>query len=202
MTIENRLERLEKELNAAKHRNRRLLTIFILAVGAFALAWTFTKTEGTVLAQDAEKAGKVVRANGFVLEDDQCRVRGKLEMSPIGPGLILYDENGKVRAGLSTFKKEGPSLILSDENGNIRIMMSAAIKDGPNLSLFDENGKYRAMMTVVKDGPKLFFIDDKGTPRAKLGAGQNSTPDGTTITYPESTLILYGPDSKVLWQAP
>lgn len=61
--------------------------------------------------------GRTVRANRFVLED----------------------ENGKPRAGLSA-AKNGPILYLSDETGKPRAVLGVA-KEGAALSLFDDNGK-------------------------------------------------------------
>jgi hypothetical protein len=46
--------------------------------------------------------------------------------------------------------------------------------------------------------PALLLFDENGKLRACLGIGQASTPDGRTITYPESSLRLYKPDGKVL----
>ncbi len=70
------------------------------------------------------------------------------------------------------------------------------------LGLRDENGKARVGLGVGKYGPGLALFDENGKPRAALGANQTTTPDGKLITYPESSLLLFKPDGKVLWQAP
>ena len=57
-------------------------------------------------------------------------------------------------------------------------------------------------MSTDKEGPKLVLSDATGQDRAVLGTGAAETPDGKTITYPESTLMLFGPDEKALWKAP
>ena len=68
-----------------------------------------------------------------------------------GPGVVLSDENGKLRAALAINKgkrvlnvydegKAGPGLYLSDETGKGRVMLDMN-KDGPELKLYDANGK-------------------------------------------------------------
>jgi len=51
----------------------------------------------------------------------------------------------------------------------------------------DENGTARVAVAVFKDSPVLFLSDEKG--KARFVAGK-------TIAYPESSLILFGPDGK------
>jgi hypothetical protein len=75
------------------------------------------------------------------------------------------------------------------------------LKDGPGLNLLDENGKPRAGLGVSKDGPTLILIDENGKGRATVGVTQTTTPDGRTTTYPESSLLLFGSDGKIIWQA-
>jgi hypothetical protein len=47
----------------------------------------------------------------------------------------------------------------------------------------------------------IVLSDENGKYRARLGAAETQTPDGKTITYPESSLILFGQDGKVIWLA-
>lgn len=75
-------------------------------------------------------------------------------------------------------------------------------KGGPVLDLYDENGKARVGLFMGKDGPALELCDAAEMGRATLGAARGKTPDGKTITYPESSLLLYRPDGKVIWSAP
>lgn len=57
-------------------------------------------------------------------------------------------------------------------------------------------------LVVAEAGPALDLRDAEGNPRAQLGAGSAVTPDGTTTTYPESSLRLFGPDGNLIWSAP
>ena len=118
-----------------------------------------------------------------------------------GPSLDLYDQNGNARATLGV-SKDGTSLDLLDENGKGCAALQV-LKLGPGLGLSDENGTNRVFLSAhQKFGPALDLSDENGKTRATLGVTATETPDGKTINYPESTLTLFGPDSKVLRQLP
>ena len=143
MTTEERLETLEKELAHAKCRSRRLLgqyasvwTVVCLAAGAFALVWIVA---GMVNRAEAQWGGvpTVIRANAFLLEDKNGKVRARLA----------------VVSGFPLVGKDAPSLILADENGEPRAWLSVD-KDGPALTLYDQNGKTRA---VLGAGQEVFL---------------------------------------------
>ena len=176
MTLEERLEHLEKELSRANRRNRRLLLAVALCGGIVVVAWIFGPQ--MLLAQNPANAPKEVHANRFVLEDEKGKPRAELSMINGGPGLILSDEKGNTRVGLSVPKNE------------------------PRLELSDEKGKTRAVLELDTDGSRLNLSDEKGTERATLGVSMTKTPDGKHTTNHESSLLLYGPDGKVRWQTP
>ena len=110
------------------------------------------------------------------------------------------DRGGGVCADL-TVLKEGSALRLYEEKGKGLVAL-AVRRDGPVLMLSEENGKPHAMLTVRTDGPVLSLFDEKGKTRVDLGTSQTTTPGGKVITYPESSLVLFGPDGTVTWQAP
>jgi hypothetical protein len=141
----------------------------------------------------------IVNARQFNLLDENGKVRARLGMSGNGPTLDFNDENGKLRVYLRV-SEDGPVLLFGDESSKPCAYLRVT-KEGPRLALFDANGKPRAFFRVSKDGPVLELGDDKGL-RASLGAAQIPAPSGVVTTYPESSLILVGPDGKVLWQAP
>ena len=118
MDTEERLEKLERELRAEKRRNRWLLAAVGLGVVGVGLAWTLATTTATAQAQGANTGPKVIRANKFILEDENGKVLAVLGVIEDETGLILIDENGKVRAGLSLFKGKS-GLDLLDENGKV-----------------------------------------------------------------------------------
>jgi hypothetical protein len=65
-------------------------------------------------------------------------------------------------------------------------------------------GKDRAALELSPElGPRLMLRDAQGTARATLGAEATETiRTGVVQRYPESSLILFDKDSKVLWRAP
>jgi len=136
MTIEERLEVVERELAASRRRTKRLWISLGLAGVVCALAWSLTATTSTAKTQGAEK---VIRANKFIVEDENGKGRAVLSAYKYGPMLMLIDENGQPRAELSvpTF---GSSLSLYEENGKTRAVLGID-KDGSGLWLYDENGK-------------------------------------------------------------
>ena len=176
MTIEERLENMERELGRLKRRNRWLLGAILLVAGGLIAPGVFEITATRARSQEAGTA-KEIRASRFVLEDAKGKTLAALALEEFGPGLALFDENGTPRAGLW------------------------ADKDGPSLSLFDENGKNRAGLWASKDGPRLALSDENGKNRFMAGKTKTATPDGKIIEYPESSLILFGPDGKVIWSA-
>jgi hypothetical protein len=78
-------------------------------LGMFALAWATIGTAGKAQAQVMGPAKKVIRANEFVLEDENGKARAGLAAFKDGPGLGLSDAKGTPRAGLAAFK-DGPVL--------------------------------------------------------------------------------------------
>jgi len=137
--------------------------------------------------------------SSLMMCDENSVGRVSLFMGKDGyPGLDLFDENFNPRAMLAV-GKDGPSLGLSDENGKTLLGVG---KDGPSLGLIDENRKPRAGLFVSKDGyPSLALIDENGISRFVAGKTETITPEGKTIAYPESSLVLFGPDGKVIWSA-
>ena len=182
MTIEERVEKVEIGLARAKRRNRLLLAGMMLS---FVLL-TVAMTAGVASRED------VVNAKQFNLLDDNGKTRAVLKVKD-GPGLALYDANGKPRVILAV-DEDGPKLNLFDENektraalgvgkdwvqlklydenGKFRIALSVN-KEGPGLDLIHENGKCRASLSVLKDGPALDLLDENGKPRASLDVDKN-----------------------------
>jgi len=91
MTIEDRLENMERELGRVKE----------------------------VLARSQVKGtAKEIRANSFVLEDENGKPRAGLHMTKYGPSLALNDEKGVARAALN-MAKYGPGLMLFGPDGKV-----------------------------------------------------------------------------------
>jgi hypothetical protein len=173
MSSDERMKKMEGQLARIRWINRCFIACIVLGLGV----WFILKTFGpeTAWAQSGEK---VIRATKFVLED----------------------ENGKTRAILGMVK-DRPMLRLLDENYKAAVPL-AAVKEGPVLLLYDEDENPRAGMSVHKDGSGVRLYDENDRTRALLGTGQAMTPDGKVISYPKSSLILFGADGNEIWSAP
>lgn len=114
-------------------------------------------------------------------------------------GLSLWDEKEESVVSLSV-NKNGPGLSLTYKSGNAGVWLYAT-DIGPGLDLNDYNGESRASLGVDRLGPTLTLKDEKGMPRLKAGRAELTAPDGKTFGYPESSLILFGADGKVIWRA-
>ena len=198
MTIEERLENMERELGRIKRRNRWLLGAILVLLGGLVAAGVFKTMITPVQAQGAGTV-KEVRARKILIEDENGKMRAWLGVNNDGPALSLWDEKGTPRAWL-TVGHYGPRLSLWDEKGKTRAKLDVGI-DGPTLLMWDEKLNVRAKLVADPDGPSLELHDEKGRTRFAAGKTWIESQDGKTIEYPESSLILYGPDGEVIWSA-
>jgi hypothetical protein len=226
MTVDERLEKLERELAGAKRRNQWTSAVAGLAVTGLLLAWVVTGTTPAVAAEGAGEVPKEIRANAFIVEDENGTVRARLserrldlldekglERASLGVSFLsLNDEKGELRAGLGTrglgLRGErgelrvslGSELGLSlwDERGELRAGLGTC-----GLDLLDEKGVSRASLIASKDGASLSVRDETGRDRAVIGSTETErVRDGATIHSPESSIHLFDKDGKVLWRAP
>jgi len=155
MTTDERMERMEEQIARVRWLNRCLVTCVLVALAL----WGLTQTLGPETAW-AQSGAKEIRANKFVLEDENGKVRGELSMGKDGPSLALFDENAKPRA-LLMVGKGMEALSLWDENGKHRGGMAVG-EDGPAVTLTDKSGIPRAILSVLKDHPTLNLMDESG----------------------------------------
>ena len=153
MTTDERMEKMEGQLARVRWFNRCLIACIVLSFGV----WLISKTFGAETVW-AGSGAKEIRANSFILEDENGKPRAELSVGKDGPWLSLRDENGKGRVNLSV-DKDGPGLWLFDEKGKNRAGLSL-LKDAPHLSLYGENGKLRAWLSVGKDMPCLRLLKE------------------------------------------
>jgi len=126
-------------------------------------------TDTTAGAQGANNGPKVIRANQFILEDDQGRARAVLDVAKDGvPGLYLYDDNATPRA------------------------MLGVTNHGPVLALCDQTGKTLASLAVSSDGSSLRLADDKGKLHLRVDVGKDGVP-GLTLLYANGVKIWSKP---------
>ncbi len=137
MTTEERLAKVEGELARAKRHTRTALVAvgLIAAVSLLGLIGV----HGCEPREGGRAPVKQIRANRFVVEDQNGRLCAVLGMTGDGPELRLYDERSQMRAAVFA-NKIGTGLVLKDEKGNYRAGLTL-YKSGAMLALFDENRK-------------------------------------------------------------
>jgi hypothetical protein len=210
-TLTQRLDRLERDNRRLKIAGAILL-LALAAVGAMgqvlpkavpkvveAERFVLRDTKGKILATLIEALG----TPALVLFDQNGKARAGLTVLPDGrPGLSLYDQNEKKRAGLTVVGDGTPSLALSDQNEKVRAGLGVLADGAPGLFLSDQNEKVRAGLMVDTSGPSLVLRDENRN-RAVLGhAALEATATGTVEQRPASSLVLFDKDGKVIWKAP
>jgi hypothetical protein len=232
MTTKERLDKLEMELAAMKRRNRRLLTIAVLTIGGLGLVWTLMEATPAAYAQEAEAVQKIVRANSFVVVDENDKERIVLDASPIKSILQMKDGDGKLcavlmgskkEAELGMFNEKGGGVVLSVDKDASQLNLSiesgkgeatlSADMDGSKLLMCDENRKGRTLLAANTGGPGLSLLDKKGVNRAMLVVlkdtpslamfDENGKTRAELATYKDGPrLDLSDEKGKSLWKAP
>ncbi len=152
MITDEKLEKVERQLARLRWFNRCLIACVALAFGV----WFIAKTFGPETAW-AQSGAKIIRANAFVLEDQNGKCHAELRAGEAGPVLVLLAENGSPGIVLSVTKQE-PSLMLIDQNGKGSVSLS--VREGrPSLALHDEKGKARAGLALDKNMTSLWMFD-------------------------------------------
>ena len=214
-TIEQRIEALERQ-------NRRLKLVGGATIGIVLLALAAGQATSKKAEPPASK-GRIIEAEGFILRDKNGLTRAGLTLVDDVVHFAVYDKKGKPRLDLYGGKdvqvlsfygtsneprmmlgatKDGQALSFYGTNNEPRMRLSA-LPPGPIINFYDTNNKSRMMLYASKDGPALSLSDAKGRSRAVLGvSSQENTRTGTVTNRPESSLVLYGKEGKVVWKAP
>lgn len=200
MSSEPRLEQLEGRLETVERRYRRLLrgVVLVIVVAGVVLAGTASGAGGPTDARVIE--ADTVVASRFVVgvEDGDSTARyGRLEATSGQEGVLyLHDENGDMRVALAG---EGDLQLHGPEESDFNVTMSANFM-GPSLQFWDEGGR-RIQLGSLAGLPSLSLYDEHGQLRADLGGRWTRTDDGV-ISYPVSSLHLFGSEGQLLWSAP
>ena len=162
---------------------------------------------GLAMAGETEKVLVLLSPKGLGLHDDKGALRAGLTIQERGSALLLSGEKGCGRVAVAT-TKTGPTVSMQDENGTVRAQLSST-----GLSLHDEKGIIRAFLEVEEEGSGLVLSDEKGTDRAILAAskngpllglfGQDGTPRASlTAREGAASLFLARENGEPMWTAP
>lgn len=182
MTTDERIEKMEGQLARVRWFNHILIACIVLSLGVLFIWKTFRPEKAW-----AQSSEKVIRANSFVLEDENGKMRARLAMTEDGPMFSLYDENDKTRAALR-MAKDMPSLSLHDVDGKERASLMVGML-GPYLTMYDENDELRADLSVGNDSSSLSLSDENGEERVVLGM------------FDEPNVVLFDENGELIWEA-
>ena len=104
---------------------------------------------------------------------------------------VVEDADGRKRG---EFNSTG-SLNLMGESGSVVLTTFGT-------SMLSIGSHEAQALLTVSENASLELRDEMGKPRAVLGSTRTVTPDGRQITEPVSSLLLFAPDGKVIYQAP
>lgn len=74
---------------------------------------------------------------------------------------------------------------------------------GSGLEIVDDKGNLRAALRATADEPSLLLTDDRVRTRLALGYAElGMTKTGERVTRPESSIVLFDRDGKVIYKVP
>ncbi len=199
-TVLERLARVE----ARGRRLARLAAALLIAAGA-----------ALVMGQVSPKA-RTLEAEGFFLRDAGGKVRAVLGILADGsPGLALHGADGTPRLGL-TVTARGPHVVLYDEEGKARAGLTVGPDGSAALGLYDKDGRGRAGLTVLPGGASALALADRaGKARAGLTVTAEGTPALVLYDRDEKArarlalvgsgtpeLAFYDREGKTTWRTP
>jgi hypothetical protein len=152
MTLEKRLEKVEKELKRTRKVNLVLLAVLMMA--------------GAVLIAGAAKPANIIKADGFILLDEKGKERARLVMDNVSPGpkLDFLNQDGKIIISMfSTAKVTGLDFLDKRGMNRINIAVNDEIESGPVLSLLDKGNNDRLRLMLDNGFPMLEMRDPNGT---------------------------------------
>jgi hypothetical protein len=155
-----------------------------------------------------------VRARRIVVVDVQGKERAELKTAQgLGAGLsagvegsalILGDAQGVPRVELQAFRNGSLGLLLRDAQLRQRVDLGTGVDGSARLVLVDAQQKTRPELDVRPDGSSsLRLLDARWKEGLSLGVTELETiRGGVRERRPESCIVLFDKDGRVLWTAP
>lgn len=111
--------------------------------------------------------------------------------------------------GKSAIAQEETSIQAQDfrlvsKDGKVKAALSISPDTGePFLIINGKDGKYRLMLNLDRDSPQIVLRDDKAQTRLVIGTTEMTNRiKGTIERRPESSIVMFNKDGKLLWSAP
>ncbi|HGE72693.1 TPA: hypothetical protein ENX78_17785 [Candidatus Poribacteria bacterium] len=131
--------------------------------------------------------------------------------------LVVSIISGLVGGITSKFIFDGKSAIAQEEtsiqaqdfrlvskDGKVKAALSISPDTGePFLIINGKDEKYRLMLNLDRDSPQIILRDDKAQTRLVIGTTEiTNRLKGTIERRPESSLVMFNKDGKLIWSAP
>lgn len=183
-----------------------LLAVFLLGQQAVKTKGTFTEIEAERIYLRDHKGVRRMSIDGtprISLKHDNGRPGISLFIFEDGKATLLVQEKTNVLgSSISLSVNESTRILLFDNKAKARIHLTT-LDGSPSISLNDNKGEQRMSLGMHEDAPNILLFDNKQKIRAVLGVTELLVPKtGEEIIRPESSLVLLGPDGKVIFQAP
>ncbi len=165
-----------------------------------ALRFILEDDKGLELAVLGIRTGSPSRESGLFLKDEKGTERLSLSVSKdLGSGFYAMDESGTIRVQLAYAGLLGARLNFRDRKGNTHAAIDAFPEGQTFFTMKDDNNKDRVEFSLSKQSPPCLVLrDEAGKDRAILGGRQLKFTDGRVVTYPESSLLLFDPEGKLI----
>jgi hypothetical protein len=165
------IQRVSRRKEASMKRIVSIVTLALLVCGSFACN-----------GQANMSTSEVIQAQRFELVNAQGEVVGALASTDDGPGLRLYDSNGKARLTVAV-EADGPAvtLLAADEKPKARLNLG---NDGhPGLALIDTSGKTRYDLRLRQDERPCMLFWDVTAPKPRMGFGINPKGNPNAVLF-------------------
>jgi hypothetical protein len=207
-----RLERLERRDRRLKQAAAACLLIFACIGACIRLMGQTTaatkkkaKPAATAAAPPppAPAGPTVVEAQGFILKDDNGRVRAELSMTGTGPSLKLRDPSGAALGSiaLNDGQPGGPFVLLSDAQHHASINMSVLDGGGSQLALIGDRPDIQMHLGVTSSGT-AFEATDKDGFGTTIGNTVQTAKNGKTKNTSAASVVLFDKERKTVWSTP
>jgi hypothetical protein len=99
---------------------------------------------------------------------------------------------------------QGQDIRLLSKDGKILAALAVSPNTGePFFFINGKDGKYRIMFNIDQGSPQVIIRDNNAQTRMELGATEiTNRTKGTVEKRPESSIVMFNEDGKLIWSAP
>jgi hypothetical protein len=116
---------------------------------------------------------------------------------------MVFDKTAIAQEGQET-SLQGQDIRLLSKNGKVLAALAVSPDTGePFFFINGKDGKYRIMFNIDQGSPQIMLRDNNAQTRMELGATEiTNQSKGTIEKRPESSIVMFNKDGKLIWSAP